>query len=91
MIAATVTELPLLLEAVTADPFIHGSGAPPVRELDHRVSEGLDVRLLWRPATGGVFVAVVDARLGQAFTFDVAPGDEMRAFDHPFAYAARTG
>ncbi len=59
-----------------------------IRELDHRVSDGIDVRLLWRPADDRVLVSVDDARTGAAFTVEVA--DRARALDvfrHPYAYA----
>ena len=60
-----------------------------LRELDHRVSDGIDVRLLWRPQDDRALVAVSDARTGDSFTIEV--GAHQRAFDvfhHPFAYAA---
>jgi hypothetical protein len=56
-------------------------------ELDHRISDGIDVRLLWSPEDGRVFVAVADARTGDDFTLEVA--DRARALDvfhHPYAY-----
>jgi hypothetical protein len=59
-----------------------------LRELDHRVSDGIDVRLLWRPQDDRVIVAVADAKTGQSFTIEV--GADQRALDvfhHPFAYA----
>ena len=60
---------------------------PTTTELDHRVSDGIDVRLLWSPEDGDVFVAVSDARTGDDFTIEVA--DRSRALDvfhHPYAY-----
>ena len=59
-----------------------------LRELDHRVSDGIDVRLLWRPHDDRALVAVSDAKTGEAFT--IAVGSDQRALDvfhHPFAYA----
>jgi hypothetical protein len=59
-----------------------------LRELDHRVSDGIDVRLLWRPHDDRAFVSVSDAKTGEAFTIEV--GRDQRALDvfqHPFAYA----
>ena len=56
-------------------------------ELDHRVSDGIDVRLLWSAEDNRVFVAVADARTGEDFTIEVA--DRARALDvfhHPYAY-----
>jgi hypothetical protein len=64
-----------------------------LRELDHRVSDGIDVRLLWRPYDDRVLVAVSDSKTGQKFAIEV--GRDQRAMDvfhHPFAYAgSRTG
>jgi hypothetical protein len=62
--------------------------AAGLRELDHRVSDGIDVRLLWRPSDDRALVAVSDARTGEAFTIEV--GRDQRALDvfhHPYAYA----
>ena len=59
-----------------------------LRELDHRVSDGIDVRLLWRPYDDRVLVAVNDSKTGEAFAIEV--GRDQRALDvfhHPFAYA----
>jgi hypothetical protein len=56
-------------------------------ELDHRVSDGIDVRLLWNREDGRVLVAVSDSRTGEDFTLEVA--DRSRALDvfhHPYAY-----
>ncbi len=61
----------------------------PFRELDHRHSDGIDVRLLWHPHEDRVRVDVSDSKTGEAFTVPVRPG--QRAYDvfhHPFAYAA---
>ncbi|HKH18639.1 MAG TPA: hypothetical protein VKA57_14020 [Solirubrobacteraceae bacterium] len=60
-----------------------------LRELDHRVSDGIDVRLLWRPHDNRALVAVADYKTGESFTIEV--GADQRALDvfhHPFAYAA---
>jgi hypothetical protein len=59
-----------------------------LRELDHRVSDGIDVRLLWRPYDDRVLVAVDDSKTGESFAIEV--GRDQRALDvfhHPFAYA----
>jgi hypothetical protein len=64
----------------------------PLRELDHRHTDGIDVRLLWDQQEDRVLVTVSDAKTGETFTVPVAPA--QRAYDvfhHPFAYApART-
>ena len=57
-----------------------------IRELDHRSSDGIDVRLLWNSRTNRVSVAVEDHRSDETFVIEV-PGDEAReAFAHPYAY-----
>jgi hypothetical protein len=59
-----------------------------LRELDHRVSDGIDVRLLWRPEDDRALVTVSDAKTGDSFTLEV--GANQRALDvfhHPYAYA----
>jgi hypothetical protein len=61
---------------------------PTLRELDHRISDGIDVRLLWRPEDDRALVAVSDAKTGESFTVEV--GENQRAlevFHHPYAYA----
>jgi hypothetical protein len=61
-----------------------------MRELDHRTSDGIDVRLLWCERDGRVLVAVSDAKTGEAFTVEVREGENaMKVFNHPFAYADR--
>jgi hypothetical protein len=61
----------------------------PVRELSHRRGDGIDVTLLWNAETNGVFLAVVDERLGETFELAVRPSDALDAFRHPYAYAER--
>jgi hypothetical protein len=59
-----------------------------LRELDHRVSDGIDVRLLWRPSDNGTVVTVSDARTGGSFTLEVrADQRALDVFHHPYAYA----
>ena len=56
-------------------------------ELDHRVSDGIHVQLMWSAEEDRVFVAVADTRTGDEFTIEVA--DRSRALDvfrHPYAY-----
>jgi hypothetical protein len=58
-------------------------------ELDRRINDGIDVRLLWNPEDGRVFVAVDDAKTGEAFSVEVRERDKaLEVFHHPFAYAA---
>jgi hypothetical protein len=57
------------------------------RELDHRINDGLDIRMLWDPGENKVTVVVRDARNGEVFEVEVGPGDSARdVFNHPFAY-----
>lgn len=63
-----------------------------VRELDSRVTNGMQVRMLWCEADDTVWVAVVDMRGGHTFRLRVRPEERPRdVFDHPFAYAALHG
>jgi hypothetical protein len=60
-----------------------------IRELDRRVSDGIEVRLLWRPYDEAVLVAVSDARTDESFAIEVREGEKpLDVFKHPFAYAA---
>jgi hypothetical protein len=59
----------------------------PVRELDCRTNDHIEVRLLWNSLTDSVSVSVHDTRYGESFQFDVAPAHALEAFRHPFAYA----
>jgi len=59
------------------------------RELAHRRNDGLDIRLLWDPATDRVAVSLHDAKTGEGFEVEVGPGERaLDVFHHPFAYAA---
>jgi hypothetical protein len=59
-----------------------------IRELDHRTSDGIDVRLLWNADTNRVWIAVEDQRLGGSQTFAVDDAEALSAFRHPYAYAS---
>jgi hypothetical protein len=59
------------------------------RELDHRVTDGIDVRLVWHAHDDSLHVEVADARTGDAFTVTVAERHRaLSVFHHPYAYAA---
>lgn len=58
-------------------------------ELDRRSGNGIDVVLVWEPATNCVFVGVVDRRTGDEFAVEVDPASALDAFHHPFAYERR--
>jgi hypothetical protein len=59
----------------------------PIRELDRRTGDGIDVRLLWNSVTDRVLVAVADERSGDSFELRVTGADALDAFHHPYAYA----
>jgi hypothetical protein len=61
------------------------------RELDERAADGIQVRLLWYPATDTVTVAVFDSAHQDGFELPVESGAALDAFRHPFAYAAFNG
>ena len=59
------------------------------RELNSRVSNGLQVRLLWCEHDGRLWVAVVDTRTREAFRVRVRDGERpLDVFHHPYAFAA---
>jgi hypothetical protein len=63
-----------------------------IRELDTRVSDGLQVRLLWCEHDGQLWVAVLDTRTGETFKLRVHAGERpLDVFHHPYAYAAHHG
>jgi hypothetical protein len=60
----------------------------PIRELDHRTGDGIEVSLFWNSRTDRVSVAVADERSGESFELEVDSSDALAAFHHPYAYAA---
>jgi hypothetical protein len=62
------------------------------RELAHRVSNGVEVALLWHPTTERVSVTVLDTHTGLSFELVLEAGDRaLDVFEHPYAYAAHRG
>ena len=61
------------------------------KELDARSGDGIDVQLLWYPATGTVTVSVRDASRDHSFELAVDPARALDAFHHPFAFASTRG
>jgi hypothetical protein len=61
------------------------------RELAHRVSDGLDITLLWSKSANRVKVEVADTREGDQFELEVSNADALAAFYHPFAFAISLG
>jgi hypothetical protein len=60
-----------------------------IRELDHRYSDGIDVRLLWHSGANRVLVAVKNERDAESFAFEVDPARALDGFRHPYAYVSR--
>ena len=58
-----------------------------LRELAHRSSNGVDVTMLWDPATDRVHVSVIDSEIGEAFNVPVRDANPMDVFNHPYFYA----
>jgi hypothetical protein len=57
------------------------------RELAQRRAGNLEVALLWDSDTNRVSIFLQDESTGEHFHFEVAPGEAMDAFHHPYAYA----
>lgn len=65
------------------------SAHPTIHELDQRITDGVDVRLLWNSLTDRVSVTVEDQQTGEFFEVPVVdPADALIAFRHPYAYAS---
>jgi hypothetical protein len=63
-----------------------------IRELDSRVADGAQVRLLWCEQDGTLWVTVVNTKTGDAFHVKVHDGERPAdVFHHPYAYAAHHG
>lgn len=60
----------------------------PLRELAHRRSCGIDVRLLWDPADGRLTVEAHDDAEGTVLVVPVGERPALAVFHHPYAYAA---
>jgi len=63
------------------------SPSAPGRELAQRQTGSVEVRLLWHAETDRVEVSLHDSATDAGFEVDVAPGDALDAFYHPYAYA----
>jgi hypothetical protein len=71
----------------SSPPIVHQVGAR-TRELAQRRSGSVEVLLLWHPESDRVELSVRDVATGAGFRLEVAPGNAMDAFRHPYAYAA---
>ncbi len=63
----------------------------PGRELAQRRSGTDEVLLLWHPEIDRVELSVRDLVTGAGFDIEVAPGNAIDAFHHPYAYATARG
>jgi hypothetical protein len=60
----------------------------PARELAQRQSGSDEIVLLWHPEEDRVEVSVRDVTTGATLHIEIAPGNAMDAFTHPYAYVA---
>jgi hypothetical protein len=60
----------------------------PARELARRQSGTDEIALLWNPEEDRVEVSVRDVTTGATLHIEIAPGNAMDAFTHPYAYVA---
>ena len=60
----------------------------PARELARRLSGTDEIVLLWHPEDDRVEVSVCDVTTGATFHIEIAPGNALDAFTHPYAYVA---
>lgn len=60
----------------------------PLRELAHRRSCGIEVRLLWDPADGRLTVEARDEAEDTVLVVAVGERPPLAVFHHPYAYAA---
>jgi hypothetical protein len=62
------------------------------RELAHRITDGIEVSMLWHPGADRVSVCGVDAKSDESFEIDVRADERpLDVFHHPYAYAALRG
>jgi hypothetical protein len=61
------------------------------RELAQRLSGSEEILLLWNCRDGQVELSVRDVETGIGFNLEVAPGNALDAFRHPYVYVASPG
>jgi hypothetical protein len=59
---------------------------PGHRELAHRSGSGLEVTLLWEPATDALVVCVCDHERGAYFELSPERHRALNVYYHPYAY-----
>jgi hypothetical protein len=67
------------------------STADALRELAHRVTDGVEVVLFWNSMTHELTVCVCDDRAGSYFELATEPDRALDVFYHPYSYAAFQG
>ena len=70
---------------------MESNAANHYRELAYRVSDGIQVVLLWHQGTDELLVTVSDERSGAFFELAAGPDQALEVFNHPFAHAAFRG
>jgi hypothetical protein len=78
-------------EDTAMDALITDLFEQPARELCHRTADGIEVRLVWYPATEGLAVIVEDPRELEMLEVPVGAADPMDVYQHPYYYAGRLG
>ena len=68
-----------------------GDNHTGIEELAQRMSDGVEVSLLWNRVSDSLSVVVRDLRSDETFEFAVARSRGLEAFKHPYAYAAFRG
>jgi hypothetical protein len=63
----------------------------PLRELAHRVNDGVEIVLFWNEATDELTVCVSDERSRAYFELAARRDQALDVFYHPYAYAASIG
>jgi hypothetical protein len=58
------------------------------RELDRRISAGLEITLFWDSRDNSTSIHLHHAATDQTISFRVPSGRALDAFHHPFAYLA---
>lgn len=61
------------------------------RELAQRISNGIEVRLLWQPEDDTLIVSVLDWNTGAHGEVVVGGSPALEVFEHPFAYGMELG
>jgi hypothetical protein len=61
--------------------------AEQVRELAYRMTDGVEVTLLWSERDGRLTVTIFDERTGEFFELEAPREKALDVFYHPFSYA----